>query len=193
MRSEEILEALRSHVPEGAVEVAPARDGMPAVYIAREHVVDVCLALRDRPELGFSFCADMTAADYLPREPRFEVVLHVAALGVPGFGDTPKRLRIKVRVPGTDPRMPTLSGVWPGMNWAEREVWDLFGIQFDGHPDLRRILMPDDWEGYPARKDYPVQIKMTPKVYEPLQLTPQEFADNVTALRTNTAKAPGQK
>lgn len=193
MRSDEIVEVLRGQVPEGAIEVAPSGDGMAAVYIAREHVVEVCLALRDRPDLGFKFCADMTAADYLPREPRFEVVMHVAALGTPGFGDTPKRLRIKVRVPGADPRMPTVSGVWPGMNWAEREVWDLFGIQFDGHPDLRRVLMPDDWEGYPARKDYPVQIKMTPKVYEPLQLTPQEFVDNVKALRADAAKAPEKK
>jgi NADH:ubiquinone oxidoreductase subunit C len=100
---------------------------------------------------------------------------------VPGFGDVPKRLRVKVRVPGGDPRMPTLSGVWKAMNWGEREVYDLFGIQFDGHPDLRRILMPDDWEGHPARKDYPVQIQMKPKVYEPLQVTAQQFAQNMQA------------
>jgi NADH-quinone oxidoreductase subunit C len=179
MDSTQILDALRPIVPEGSVEAAPAADGMPAIYVAREHAADVCLALRDR--LQFAFAPDMTAVDYLPREPRFEVVVHLASLGIPPYGDTPRRLRVKFRVPGGDPRMPTLSGVWKAMNWAEREVYDLFGIHFDGHPDLRRILMPDDWEGHPARKDYPVQITMTPKVYEPLQVTPQEFAANVKA------------
>src|SRR3954464_5131068 len=179
--SEEILEALRGVAPEGAIEVAPAADGMPAIYVAREHAPAVCLALRDR--LGFVFAPDITAVDYMPREPRFEVIVHLVSLGVAGFGDTPKRLRVKVRVPGTDAHMPTLSGVWKAMNWGEREVYDMFGIHFDGHPDLRRILMPDDWEGHPARKDYPVQIKMTPKVYEPMQLTPEQFAANLQANR----------
>jgi len=176
MDSGHVLEALAASVPAGAVEAAPAADGMPAIYVAREHVQAVCQALRDLPSLQFSFAPDMTAVDYHPREPRFEVVVHLVSLGIAPYGDTPKRLRIKVKVPGDDPRMPTLSGVWKAMNWAEREVYDLFGIHFDGHPDLRRILMPDDWEGHPARKDYPVQIKMTPKVYEPLQVTAKEFA-----------------
>jgi NADH-quinone oxidoreductase subunit C len=175
----QILEALAAAVPAGAVDAAPAADGMPAIYIAREHAPAVCEALRDLPALQFAFAADMTAVDFMPREPRYEVVVHLVSLGVPGFGDTPKRLRLKIRVPGADARMPTLSGVWKSMNWAEREVYDMFGIHFEGHPDLRRILMPDDWEGHPARKDYPVQIKMTPKVYEPLQVTAQEFAANV--------------
>ena len=180
MDTSQILDALRASVPEGAVEAAPAADGMPAIYVAREHVATVCLALRDLPALQFAFAADMTAVDYMPREPRFEVVIHLVSLGIAGYGDTPKRLRVKVRVPGgADPRMPTISGVWKAMNWAEREVYDLFGIHFEGHPDLRRILMPEDWEGHPARKDYPVQIKMTPKVYEPLQMTPEQFAANM--------------
>jgi NADH-quinone oxidoreductase subunit C len=183
MQAVEILEVLKGLVPDGAAEAAPAADGMPALYVARQHVAAVCLALRDHPKLQFSFAADITAADFMPREPRFEVVIHLVSLGVPGYGDTPKRLRVKVQVPGTDSRMPTLSGVWKAMNWGEREVYDLFGIHFDGHPDLRRILMPDDWEGYPARKDYPVQITMKPKVYEPLQLTAQQFADNVQSTR----------
>ena len=183
MDSAKILEALRGVAPEGAVEVAPAADGMPAIYVAREHIQAVCAALRDLPALQFVFAADVTGVDYMPREPRFEVVYTLASLGVGGFGDTPKRLRVKVRVPGSDAHVPTVSGVWKSMDWGEREVFDLFGIHFDGHPDLRRILMPEDWEGYPARKDYPVQIKMKPKVYEPLQLTPEEFAKNLKAER----------
>jgi NADH-quinone oxidoreductase subunit C len=183
MNTQAILDVLRGAVPEGSVEAAHAADGMPAIYVAREHVAGVCLVLRDHPELGFSFAPDITGVDYLPREPRFEVMFHLVSLGIPGFGDTPKRLRVKVKVPGTDPHMPTLSGVWKSMNWGEREVYDLFGIVFDGHPDLRRILMPDDWEGHPARKDYPVQITMKPKVYEPLQVTAQQFAANIQANR----------
>jgi NADH-quinone oxidoreductase subunit C len=188
MNTEHIIEALRGAAPAGAVEAAAAGDGMPAIYVAREFVADVAFALRDLPSLQFAFAPDITAIDYLPREPRFEVMFHLVSLGVAGFGDTPKRLRVKVRVPGADPRMPTLSGVWKSMNWGEREVYDLFGIRFDGHPDLRRILMPDDWEGHPARKDYPVQIKMAPKVYEPLQLTPEQFAANLRADRDRARK-----
>ena len=183
MDSQQIVDALRGVAPDGAIEMAPAADGMPAIYVAREHIADVCLALRDRPDLRFTFSPDITAVDYLPREPRYEIVIHVASLGLPGYGETAKRLRIKVRVPGTDASMPTVSGVWPAMNWGEREVYDMFGIHFEGHPDLRRILMPDDWEGHPGRKDYPVQIKMKPKMYEPLQVTAQEFAATIQANR----------
>jgi NADH:ubiquinone oxidoreductase subunit C len=126
---------------------------------------------------------DITAVDFMPREPRYEVVLLIASFGVAGYGDRANRLRVKVRVPGTDARIPTTSTIWPAMNWAERELWDMFGIQVDGHPDMRRILMPDDWEGHPGRKDYPVQIKKPYKVFEPLQLTPEEFVENVQATR----------
>src|SRR6266508_221058 len=117
--TQQILDALGAAVPAGAVEAAAAADGMPAIYVAREHAATVCQALRDLPALQFAFAADITAVDFLPREPRFEVVLHLVALGVAGFGDTPKRLRVKFRVPGADPRMPTLSAVWKSMNWGE--------------------------------------------------------------------------
>jgi NADH-quinone oxidoreductase subunit C len=101
----------------------------------------------------------------------------------PGTSGEPARLRVKVQIPGTDARCPTLSGVWRAANWAEREAYDFFGIQFDGHPDPRRILMPDDWEGFPLRKDYPVQIKEPVKTYEPLQLSEEEFVANIEADR----------
>jgi NADH-quinone oxidoreductase subunit C len=99
------------------------------------------------------------------------------ATGVPAL------LRLTVRLGGEDPRVHSLHTVWPSADWLEREVWDLFGIVFEEHYDLRRLMMPEDWEGYPLRKDYPVQIRMTPKVYAPLQLTEQEFQANIAADR----------
>jgi NADH-quinone oxidoreductase subunit C len=116
------------------------------------------------------------------------VVYLLACPGTAGYGDTPKRLRLKVRVP-SDSRVPSVSSVWASANWAEREAFDFYGIQFDGHPDLRRILMPDDWEGYPMRKDYPVQIKDRVKTYEPLQVTEEEFVANVEQARKHVRRS----
>src|SRR4029078_4632143 len=105
-------------------------------------------------------------------------------LGVAGFGDTPRRLRVKVRVPGEHGVLvPSVSGVWPAAAWSEREGYDLFCVHFSGPPDLRRILMPDDWEGFPLRKDYPVQIKQPVKTYEPLQVSQEQFVGNIEATR----------
>jgi NADH:ubiquinone oxidoreductase subunit C len=84
---------------------------------------------------------------------------------------------------GDATEVPTLSSVWPSANWQEREVWDLVGIVFTGHPNLTRLLTPDDWEGHPLRKDYPTQVKLPVRTYEPLQLTEEEFAANVEADR----------
>jgi NADH-quinone oxidoreductase subunit C len=169
-----IADLLRRAVPDATVEPAPAID-QPVLYVDRDSLSGVARALRDDPELQFQFCSDVTAADFHPREPRFEVVYLLASLGVQGLGSATeaKRLRLKVRVPGADARLPTVSDVWPSANWAEREVFDLFGITFDRHPDLRRVLMPEDWEGHPLRKDYPVQIKRGVKVYAPLQSRPR--------------------
>jgi NADH-quinone oxidoreductase subunit C len=182
--SEQIIAQLARSVAAAGLESTPAADGMPTIYVAREQLVDTCFALRDDPELQFAFLADLLPVDYHPREPRYEVIYLLASLGVAGFGKTAKRLRVKVRVPGGDAaRLPTVSAVWPAANWAEREAYDLFGLHFDNHPDMRRILMPDDWEGHPLRKDYPVQIRQAVKTYEPLQVSEEQFVANIEANR----------
>ena len=173
-----MLDLLKTHLPAGSFEPADSRDGMPTIYVAREQLVDVCRALRDTPELRFALLADLVPVDYLPREPRYELSYLLVSLGVGGFGSVPRRLRVRVRVPGADARVPSVAGIWPVANWAEREAYDFFGIVFDGHPDLRRILMPEDWDGFPLRKDYPVQIKQPVKTYEPLQVTQEQFVAN---------------
>jgi NADH-quinone oxidoreductase subunit C len=178
-----IVEILSRAVPAVRLESVETGDGMPTIYVPLEQIVETCYALRDTPELRFALLVDLLPVDYLPREPRFEIVYLMASLGMAGFGDTPRRLRVKVRVPGDGSLVPSVSGVWPAAAWSEREAYDLFGIHFSGHPDLRRILMPEDWEGFPLRKDYPVQIKMAVKTYEPLQVTQDQFVANIQATR----------
>ena len=133
----------------------------------------ICRALRDRADLRFDFLSELTATDYHPREPRYELVYVIVSL------EHKVRLRMKVRMQGEDAHVATVSDVWPAANWLEREVWDLFGIVFDGHPDPRRLLMPEDWDGFPLRKDYPVQIRMKPHVAQPLEVTEAEFRANL--------------
>jgi NADH-quinone oxidoreductase subunit C len=183
MEATSVVEALSRAVPGVGFEAVAAGDGMPTIYVPREALVETCRALRDTPELGYVFLADLLPVDYLPREPRFEIVYLLASLGVAGFGSTPKRLRIKVRLPGSDASVPSVSSVWPAAAWSEREAYDLFGIHVTDHPDLRRLLMPEDWEGFPLRKDYPVQIKQAVKTYEPLQVSQEQFVANIEATR----------
>jgi NADH-quinone oxidoreductase subunit C len=195
MDASAIVETLRRLVPDAAIEGAASVD-METIYVDREHVVDVCWTLRDDPSLQFAFLAEVTAADYLPADPRWEVVYHLACLGeafaLPGApAAPPRRLRMKVRVPAADARVPTVSSVYPTANWLEREVFDLMGIMFDHHPDLRRILMPEDWQGYPLRKDYPVQIRKDTEAWQPVQLSAEEFAANIRAARDRAQKDAG--
>ena len=160
------------------LEEAPSADGLPTAYVPLDQIADAGRSLHAG---GFTVLIDAIPVDLFPREPRFEIsylLLDPGARGRP-----PRRFRLKVRVPGADPRVPTLSSVWAAASWAEREAYDLYGIGFDGHPDLRRILMPDDWDGHPMRKDYPVQIKAPVKTYEPLQLSQEEFIANLEATR----------
>jgi NADH-quinone oxidoreductase subunit C len=189
MDSTAIIGVLSRAVPAAGLEPIQSGDGMPTIAVAREQLVETCLALRDTPELRFVFLADLLPIDYLPRVPRFEITYLLASLGVPGYGDTAKRLRLKVRVPGgEDTMVPSVSSVWPAAGWPEREAYDLFGIHFSDHPDLRRILMPEDWEGFPLRKDYPVQIRQPVKTYEPLQVSQEQFVANIEANRDRARK-----
>jgi NADH-quinone oxidoreductase subunit C len=193
MDATDVLQVLRAALPEASLEDRSAPD-MPAVAVGREQIVEVCRVLRDDPRLQFALLVDVTSVDYLPADPRYEVVYLVACLGAAyatGEPAPPRRLRIKVSVPAADPRLPSVVAIYPSANWPEREVFDLMGIEFAGHPDLRRILMPEDWEGYPLRKDYPVQIRKETSSWEPIQLTAEEFAANIRAEREAAARHAG--
>lgn len=186
-----LVDHLRERVPDAAIGPAPAID-MPTITVDRGHLLDVAQVLRDDPTLQFSLLSDVTCVDELPAEPRYALVYHLACLG-PAYaaasGPAPfRRLRMKVHLPAADPRAPSVTGIWPVAGWPEREVYDLFGIIFDGHPDLRRILMADDWEGHPLRKDYPVQIRKETSSWSPLQVTAEEFAASVQAQRDRVAR-----
>lgn len=164
-----LIAVLQEAVPGATLEAAPSLDRQPTLYVSREHLSAALRVLRDRPDLRFSILLELTAVDFYPREPRFEVVYTLLSI------EHRARARIKVRLNADAARVPTMSGVWPAANWLEREVWDLFGIEFEGHPDPRRLLMPEDWDGYPLRKDYPVQIDLKARTTEPMQVTEEEF------------------
>ena len=171
MDSSAIIDILQPLVPGAALEAGHSVD-FATIYVPSDRLVETCLALRDTPSLDFKVLAEVTAADYLPRDPRYEAVYHLLST------TTRARLRVKVRV-GATGSVPTVQNVWRGAAWPEREVWDMFGIVFDGHPDLRRLLMPEDWEGHPQRKDYPVQIRKVAQTYEPLEVSEAEFKANI--------------
>jgi NADH-quinone oxidoreductase subunit C len=169
MDAQAIIDSLSPLVPGAAFEAVPSVD-FATVYVPGEQLVQTCQALRDA--LNFEVLVEVTAADYLPRAPRYEVVYHLLSVS------KRLRLRLKVRV-GHDGTLATVQGVYPGAGWLEREVWDMFGIVFDGHNDLRRLLMPEDWEGHPQRKDYPVQIQKAAQTYAPLEVSEEQFRANL--------------
>jgi NADH-quinone oxidoreductase subunit C len=173
MEATALVTLLQEAVPGAVLEAVPSADLHTTVYVSRDALPAVARVLRDRPELHCAMLAEVTAIDFWPREPRFEIVYILVSL------EHRMRIRIKVRLAGADAHLATVSDLWPSANWLEREIWDMFGIVFDGHPDPRRLLMPEDWEGYPLRKDYPVQIRMTPTTAEPLQVSEQEFRANL--------------
>ena len=150
MSTETLVERVLRLLP-GATAVAPERvRGDAVVVLDRGLLLDGLRTLRDHPETRFEMLTDLTVVDYLGRAPRFEVVYQLYSI----TGN--HRVRVKVPVPEDDAVVPTASGVWKSANWAEREAWDLFGIRFTGHPNLRRILCHDEFVGHALRKDYPV-------------------------------------
>ena len=139
---------LKEAFSDSVLEVKEFR-GETTVTVKKEQIVAICAFLKK--DLGFNFLTDLCGVDYLGQKPRFMVVYQLYSIGAH------QRLRLKAPVEESDARIDTVSGVWATANWLERECWDLMGISFNNHPDLRRILMPADWEGHPLRKDYPVQ------------------------------------
>ncbi len=125
--------------------------GELTVVIYREHLRPLAEFLATDPNLAFNYLSDVTGLDRFPIEPRFELNYHLISLS------RREPLRLQVRVPGSDPVIDSVVFVWPTANWQECEIFDLFGVRFEGHPNLRRMLLPEDWEGYPLRKDYPVE------------------------------------
>ena len=149
-----ILDRLRTRFGAAVLETHAHRGDHTAV-VERAAIVDVLRLCRDEPDLAFDMLSDLTAVDFLKfpgREdgPRFEVVYHLYSLR------HNHRVRLKVRVDEDDAVVPTAVDVWPIANWLEREVWDMFGVRFEGHPDLRRLLMYEEFVGHPLRKDYPI-------------------------------------
>jgi NADH-quinone oxidoreductase subunit C len=151
------LEALKDRAPlagllawnRDAVRTATLDRDELTVMIERESLREACTVLRDGA--GYNFLCDITCVDWHPVQPRFEVVYHLLAM------ESKSRVRLKLQVREDDPSVDSLTDTWPAANFFEREVFDLFGVRFSGHPSLRRIMMPEDWKGHPLRKDYPVE------------------------------------
>ena len=150
------LEAVRDHMPENAALIALSDMALKAKFDRKELTVtvaagDIVAAARAVQQAGYNFFEDCTAVDWYPSEPRFQMTYHIVSMAMK------ERVRLAVLLDGDDPVIPSITSVWPSANFYEREVFDLFGIRFSGHPNLTRIMMPTDWKGHPLRKDYPVE------------------------------------
>ncbi|MBN8634408.1 MAG: NADH-quinone oxidoreductase subunit C [Anaerolineae bacterium] len=146
------VEAVKGAFPEAVLDVVQFRDETTLVIHPKE-IVNVCRYLRDTNGLIYNFMSDISSVDYYPdynRPGRFGVCYHLLSMLYN------RRLRVKVFLPEDDPVVPTVTGVWQVANWLEREIYDMMGIIFEGHPDLRRVLLPEDWDGHPARRDAPL-------------------------------------
>jgi NADH-quinone oxidoreductase subunit C len=149
---DEIVDALLEAYPaaETAIlKVVVDRDEL-TLHLDRAHLVGIATALRDDPNLRFELCSSVSGVDYLGSANRLHSVVHLTSMTYR------RRVRLEVAVSPEDPHVPSLTGLYPTADWQERETYDMFGIVYDGHPALTRILMPDDWDGFPQRKDYPL-------------------------------------
>ena len=145
-----ILSKVKGKFPESILDASMFR-GEITLNLRAEDILPICRFLHDDPELSFDYLTDLCGVDNYPHEPRFQVVYHLCAMKTKG------RLRLKVSLPDGVPRIASVVSVWKAANWLEREAFDMLGIAFLEHPDLRRILLTPDWEGHPLRKDYPLQ------------------------------------
>ncbi|TAN43748.1 MAG: NADH-quinone oxidoreductase subunit C [Nitrospirae bacterium] len=151
MEPKEIAERIKESFPAEVREVTDFA-GQTSVIVGKDSIKAILRFLHDTPELYFDYLADLCGVDYLgKKEPRFEVVYNLYSIRHRHF------IRIRAKVPADDCGIESAVDIWAGANWHERECFDLFGITFKGHPDMRRILMPEDWEGHPLRKDYPLK------------------------------------
>jgi NADH-quinone oxidoreductase subunit C len=142
VRAEDLAERVRASYP----DVVLAR-GEVTLFLDRSELVDALGRMREDPQLRLAFCSSVTATDWPGHEPRFWLAYELSSL------EEHHRLRVKVGLPEDDPRVPSIVSLFPTADWHERETYDFYGIVFDGHPDLRRILLPEGWEGWPLRKD----------------------------------------
>jgi NADH-quinone oxidoreductase subunit C len=148
-----ILDALKDRLPELEVDVEKSC-GQLSIGVDKKMIVPVCQLLKEHPAGLFDYLADLCGVDYLgKREKRFQVVYNLYSIS------RNHRIRVKTDIDEADCTVDSVTGLWETANWHERELYDMFGIEVRGHPDLRRILMPDEWEGHPLRKDYPLQGK----------------------------------
>lgn len=148
MSSEEIIKPIKDRFEQAVLEIINEPD--LTIIVSKNDILDICRFLHDSQELDFTYLSDLCGVDYLDRIPRFEVVYHLYSI------KKNHRLRVKARV-GENEGIISVESVWKTANWHEREAYDLLGIRFENHPDLRRILLPEDWQGHPLRKDYPLE------------------------------------
>ncbi len=149
--SKAVITALAERFPDAVYETYEGVGGDDCAFVKKEQIAEVCRFLKEEPSLDFKMAPYVTAVDYLGLEPRFEVVYNLVSTS------RNHRIRLRVKVPEGDPSVPSVTSVWRGVDWFERYCLDMYGIQFPGHPDPRRLFMYDEFVGHPLRKDYPLK------------------------------------